>query len=271
VIGPVSTLAYGYGPGWLPDGFQEVIRGSGPDGLSRTWAMGGWQRGPTSLRLILTVADRHLGTGVDEWLQVQDQGKEISINGHPARQISDSDHLCSVVWLETLERMITVWGVSASGQCETVLKVARSVRPVGGVIARQPLQAPSGLLGEDGESEVIQNRQGCTAALTLYPPGTGGPVIVELRDDGFPQHGTDFRLGGRRARYYTAVLDWSRPPYYLDGPGVAVDIGAGRTLIVAGQSFDPGVVPPAMGTTRQTLERIAQAVSAGPIDACSWK
>ncbi len=273
VIGPVSTVTYDYGPGWLPDGFSEVIRGTGPDGVSRTWAMGGWQRGPTSLRLILTVTDRWSGpgqTGVDQWLATKDEGVAVQINGHEARETSDSDHLCSVVWLETPERMITVWGVSASGECETVLRMARSVRPVRGVTARQPLRTAEDVMGPDGLAEVIQNRQGCTAALTMYPAGEQGPIIAELRDDGFPKKGTSFRLGGRRARYYTAVLDWSRPPYYLDGPGVAVDLGAGRTLIVAGQSFDPGVTPPAPGTSRATLERIARGVSAGPIGSCSW-
>jgi len=275
--GPVSTVSIGYGPGWLPDGYVELRRAadtySSDSGRARTWGMPGW-RLPNGQSPQIEVSvngrwGRRDGVRVDRWSEALTSGTgKITVNGHPAVEDEDYDVFCSITWLEAPDLILGVSTNSVPGRCATVLRIARSVGPVSGITATLPLRV--GLHGADTmSSEVIRNGRDCMAAV-LVAPDKLPPLTVELRPGGFVRGGTPFRLDGRSARYYKAMMDWTRPPYDLDGPAVMVDVGRHRMLVVAGDPGEPDTTPATRATARETLVAVARGATAGPLPTCGW-
>jgi len=281
--GPTRTVTFDYGPSRLPSGYVELSRGvdesdAGAHGQTRTWGYGGWQEanGASTKKVTVSVYGRWTGpghSGVDLWRQMAENGspadnKQITINGHPAVEFKDVDHYCGITWLEPPDRILQVGVESTAGDCATATVVAASVTRVTGVTATFPLRVARGTPGwVGGSSKVLRDEQGC---LTLMEGSGSAEVSIELRNGGLEKGGTSFRLDGRRARYYGAVLDWSRQPLYLNGPGIEVAVGNGRTLIVVARPEAKAGTPQTPATIRQGLIRIARGVSAGPLPGCGW-
>lgn len=118
-----------YQPSWLPDGAYESGRSfAGQGSLARTWHLPGGEGGRQRSATLSSVDQAPLPA----------EGRTVDINGVTGKLVKD--HLMTfVAWIPEPGRRLSVSILATGDVTETVLRIARSVKPDGNAEFEWPL------------------------------------------------------------------------------------------------------------------------------------
>ncbi|MBC6456407.1 hypothetical protein [Actinomadura sp. HBU206391] len=257
---PVPLL---YRPAWMPRGLTEVARWIGvgvrESERERVWASAA---GGDSAPMVSVRVEGRTQGGHDDTFQSLRRladAAEVTVKGHRALRRQDGA-MCVVAWRPTAERVLSVTTRNLPGSCGDAVRTARSVVRDEEATVVPPLRA-GWLPAPYSTGRVLVSRAGSGCRAELIAFSALRSFSIEVGRGSLPARGRSLQIGGRSARVYPLA-----PPSADAQPGtaIAVDLGAGRLLVVADSEGGPALTEPQLG-------RIAAGVSVGALDdACSW-